>query len=320
MGYSKQALHLRKPEVVELPRLSDRISYLYVDYAKVTQDQTGVIATQEMEGELRTLRIPVAALGFLLLGPGTSVSVPAMISIHRAGTVVVFSGESGMTGFAAARPLTDRADWVQAQARCWVDPDSRLGAARTLYHHQFGDLGLDPDTPLRVLRGIEGAKVRSLYQTLAKKHRLGRWHRESDSEKCDDPVNPLLNLGSSILYGAALTAVSALGLSPGLGFIHNGAANALLFDLADLHKAKSSIPLAFAASQRGDSTAYLRTEMRRYLVEHHVMEGMLMVLSEVLAEHLAPAEGRRDTLTGDDGPVPGHANYAATPAVEELES
>ena len=272
MGYSRHALSLRKIRTIELPRLSDRISYLYLDRSRITQDNTGVIAVQEGESETHTLRIPVASIGFLLLGPGTSLTGPAIISLHRAGTVVVFTSEGGMTGFATARPLTGRADWTQAQARCWVDPEARLAAARLLYARQFGEPVADPDVPLRVLRGIEGARVRSQYQSLSRKHHLGSWKRESDPDKHSDPVNPLLNLGSSILYGAALTAVSALGLSPGLGFIHNGAANALLFDLADIHKTRSSIPLAFASSQRHDGSAHLRTEMRRYLFRNVACE------------------------------------------------
>lgn len=310
MGYSRHALNLRKLRTIELPRLSDRISYLYLDRARITQDQTRVIAIQEGDAATQTLRIPVATIGFLLLGPGTSVSGPAIISLHRAGTVVVFTSEGGMTGFATARPLTGRADWIQAQARCWVDPEARLAAARQLYARQFNEPETEPEIPLRVLRGVEGARVRSLYRSLSRKNHLGSWKRETDPEKHTDPVNPLLNLGSAILYGAALTAVSALGLSPGLGFIHNGASNALLFDLADIHKSRSSIPLAFASSQRPDGPARLRTEMRRYLFEHDVMEGMLTVLVDILVDHLAPAEGRRDTLIDEAGWVEGHTDHA----------
>jgi CRISPR-associated protein Cas1 len=310
MGYSEQALNLRKLRTIELPRLSDRISYLYLDMARIVQDQTGVIAIQEGDTNTQILHIPIASLGFLLLGPGTSVSAPAMISLHRAGTVVVFTSEGGMTGFATARPLTGRADWAQAQARCWVDHDARLGAARLLYAKQFNESEAQSDVPLRVLRGIEGAKVRSLYQTLARKHHLRSWKRETDPEKYDDPVNPLLNLGSAILYGAALTAVSALGLNPGLGFIHNGASNALLFDLADIHKTRSSIPLAFASAFRPDGPAFLRREMRRYLFEQDVMEDLIDTLIDVLSDHLAPTEGRDDTLTDEQGSVRGHFNYA----------
>lgn len=310
MGYSQNALDLRKLRTIELPRLSDRISYLYFDRTRIIQDRTGVIAIQESDGATRIIRIPIASIGFLLLGPGTSISAPAAISLHRAGTVVMFTSEGGVTGFAMARPLTGRADWMQAQARCWVNPEARLLAAKKLYARQFNDENIDPEIPLRVLRGIEGSRVKTLYQNLSKKHHLKAWRRETDPEKYTDPVNPLLNLGSAILYGAALTAVGALGLTPSLGFIHNGASNALFFDLADIYKTHSSIPLAFSCSQYPDGSARLRTEMRRYLFEHNVMEAMLDLLVDILFDYLEPAENRRgDKLTDESGFVDGHTNY-----------
>ena len=318
MGYSTGALDLRKPRVIDLPRLSDRISYLYVDYARVIQDRTGVVAVQEIGASTQVLRIPVATVGFLLLGPGTSVSAPAMISLHRAGTTVVFTSSQGVSGFASARPLTGRADWLQAQARCWASGGSRLAAARVLYEIQFEQLDMEPDTPLRILRGIEGAHVRNLYKSLAKQYHVRAWRRESDPDKANDAVNPLLNLGGSILYGAASTAVNALGLSPGLGFIHNGASNALLFDLADLYKSRSSIPLAFSCAARSNPEAALRTEMRRFLFENDVLDALIKVLCTILEPHLGPVEGRGDTLTDDQNVVAGHINYA--PSEQALDS
>jgi CRISPR-associated protein Cas1 len=310
MGYSTSALELRKPRVIELPRLGHRISYLYIDYARITQDRTGVIAIQEEDGKNQMLRIPIASIGFILLGPGTSVTTPAMISLHRAGTTVVFTSSHGVSGFAMAKPLTGRADWVQAQARCWSSETGRLAAARSLYEIQLGALDMDTDTPLRVLRGIEGSRVRSLYKTLAKQYRLGKWQRETDPEKYSDPVNPLLNLGGAILYGAATSAVGALGMSPSLGFIHNGATNALLFDLADIYKHRSSIPLAFMCAKQADPAAALRAEMRKFLYEKDVLDSLIKVLCTILEPHLGPAERARDSLIDDSGAVPGHVNYS----------
>ena len=310
MGYSADALTLRKPKVIELPLLRDRISFLYLDFARVIQERTGVVAVQEGNGGEVALRLPVASIGFLLLGPGTSISAQAMISLHRAGTAVIFTSSQGVTSFALARPLTGRADWAQAQARCWASEESRLAAARVLYEIKLEGLDLEPGTSLKVMRGIEGAYTRRLYQRLAGEQKLVRWRRETDPEKYDDPVNPLLNLGSAILYGAATTAVSALDLSPSLGFIHNGAVSALLFDLADLYKTKSSIPIAFKVSRHPDPAASLRREMRQFLVQHNVLDSMLQTLSVVLSPHLGPAELRRDTLTSDSGVVAGHTNYS----------
>jgi CRISPR-associated protein Cas1 len=39
--------------------------------------------------------------------------------------------------------------------------------------------------------------------------------------------------------------IVALGLAPGLGFVHAGHALSFVFDIADLYKAEISIPIAF---------------------------------------------------------------------------
>ena len=120
MPYSGPALSLRKPKVIELPRLGERISYIYLEYSQVHQDSTGVIATQGEGKNKETLVIPIASIGFLLMGPGTSISTPAAISLHRAGTIVIFSSLGGATGFAAATPLTGRGEWAHAIRDCGI--------------------------------------------------------------------------------------------------------------------------------------------------------------------------------------------------------
>ena len=310
MPYSGPALSLRKPKVIELPRLGERISYIYLEYSQVHQDSTGVIATQGEGKNKETLVIPIASIGFLLMGPGTSISTPAAISLHRAGTIVIFSSLGGATGFAAATPLTGRGEWAHAQARAWANLESRLSIARVFYERQFPELNFEPNTPLQVLRGLEGSQVRALYKTLSVKAKMPSWKRESTSDKQTDAVNPLLNLGSAILYGAATSAVSALGLNSALGFIHSGAMGALLFDLADIHKPHSSIPLAFRFCKYDKPAPMFRAAMREYLYEEKVLEGMLTLLVEVLTPYL-DSHSKEDTLITDDTTaVPGHQNHS----------
>jgi len=294
--------------VVELPRLGERITFLHLDLMRVTQSETGVVASWDGEGGTRTVEVPVGSLAVLLLGPGCSVSMPALTSLHRAGTTVVMSDASGMAGYGSAFPLSSRAQWVQAQARMWVDPGARLAAARVVYAAQFPQMAKLGDVPLKVMRGMEGQQVRALYRQHAAASRLKGWKRETDSGKSRDPVNPLLNLGNSILYGAAAAACSALGVSPGLGVIHEGSSSALLFDLADVHKPRSSIPLAFAAARQRESAKWLRSRMRDYLVESVVLESMVELLCTMLTPHVRAAS--KDLLfDGDGNSVEGHRAY-----------
>lgn len=58
----------------ELPRFGNRISYLYVQHARIEQDERA-IAIHEPDG---TTQVPIAALAVLMLGPGTTLTHAAV--------------------------------------------------------------------------------------------------------------------------------------------------------------------------------------------------------------------------------------------------
>jgi CRISP-associated protein Cas1 len=67
--------------------------------------------------------------------------------------------------------------------------------------------------------------------------------------------------------------IVALGLAPGLGFVHTGHALSFVFDIADLYKAEISIPIAFDIAAR--DVADIGAETRR-AVRDHVKDGHLL--------------------------------------------
>lgn len=297
MGWSEEALSLRRPTVVELPRAADRISFLFLDRAKVWQDDTGVKAVHE---DASILSIPVAGLSTLMLGPGCSITTPAMTTLHRAGCSITVVDGAGTTAVVPGRRLSTRARWSEAQATVWADHDLRVLAARQLYRSRFGEDVMPEGAPLNVMRGVEGRLVRRAYGQAAKQAGLKKWRRDTASE---DPANRLLNLANSILYGAALAATSALGLNPALGFVHEGAADALLFDLADNDKATTSIPTAFACAQlpAEDQARELRRRMRGHIHRKRVIAQHLKLLDVLLGGHARTDAGdvAGDRLIGE---------------------
>jgi len=58
---------IKKPELQALPRVTDRITFLYVEHSKINK-QDGAITVTDNRG---IIRIPSAIVGVLLLGPGT---------------------------------------------------------------------------------------------------------------------------------------------------------------------------------------------------------------------------------------------------------
>jgi hypothetical protein len=82
-----------------------------------------------------------------------------------------------------------------------------------------------------------------------------------------------------------------------------------LFDLADMQKTRSSIPIAFAAARHSDPAGQVRRQMRQYLTRQRVLRHDLELLLELLDPHLETDRG--DVLL-DDGehPVAAGKNFA----------
>ena len=99
-----------------------------------------------------------------------------------------------------------------------------------------------------------------------------------------DPVNQALSAGNVCLYGLAAAVIAALGLSPGLGFVHVGHTLSFAYDIADLYKAETSIPLAFALGSKHppEIGSEMRRQMRDVFAKTHLIERMVKDIKTLL--------------------------------------
>src|SRR5690625_7758802 len=79
----------KKPERQELGRVSDRISFIYVEHARINR-QDSAIQVVDYRG---IINIPVALVSVLLLGPGVDVTHRAMELMGDSSLAVVWVGE-----------------------------------------------------------------------------------------------------------------------------------------------------------------------------------------------------------------------------------
>ena len=68
-----------------------------------------------------------------------------------------------------AKPEAPRADRLLHQARLALDPDARLNVVRKMYDMRFGEAAPQRRS-IDQLRGIEGARVKRLYEVLARQY------------------------------------------------------------------------------------------------------------------------------------------------------
>ncbi|MDU6098074.1 type I-E CRISPR-associated endonuclease Cas1e [Peptoniphilus harei] len=232
----------KKPELTELPRIEDRVSFIYVEHAKINR-QDGALTVMDSKG---LVRIPAAIIGILLLGPGTDISHRAVELLGDTGTSIIWVGERGVRFYANGRPLAHSTKYLEKQAVLFSNRNTRLLVARKMYQIRFPGEDVMKLT-MQQLRGREGARIRNIYRQEAKRYEIDWTKRDYDPDNYEDgsPVNKALSAANVALYGICHSVIVALGMSPGLGFVHTGHDKSFVYDIADLYKAEYTIPLAF---------------------------------------------------------------------------
>lgn len=237
----------KKTALNDLPKISDRVSFFYIEHAKINRHD-GAITVADYRG---TVKIPAAMIGVLLLGPGTDISHRAVELIGETGTSIVWVGERGVRNYAHGRALAHSTKFLENQAKLVSNNRSRLSVARKMYQLRFKDEDVSKLT-MQQLRGREGARIRRIYRLTAEKYNLVWTKRSYDVDNFDEgsTVNKALSVANVALYGLVHSIVSALGLSPGLGFVHTGHDLSFVYDIADLYKAELTIPIAFEVASQ----------------------------------------------------------------------
>lgn len=257
--------------VGQLARVSDRITFLYLERAVVHRDQNAITVTDERG----VVHVPAATIACVLLGPGTNITHQAMMLLADSGTSIVWVGEEGVRYYCHGRPLARTSRLLDAQAQLVSNQSSRLAVARQMYEMRFPGEDVSKLT-MQQLRGREGARVRKAYRACAEEFGVewrSRSYKSDDFDASDD-LNQALSAATACLYGVVHAVVVALGCTPGLGFIHTGHDRSFVFDVADLYKVEIAVPVAFSVVARGswdDLGAEVRRAMRDRIHEERLL-------------------------------------------------
>lgn len=281
------------PPLKPIP-IKDRLSILFVekghldvlDGAFVVVDKTGV----------RTL-VPIGGIACLMLEPGTRVSHAAAALAARVGTLLVWVGEAGVRLYSSGQPGGARADRLLYQAKLALDENLRLKVVRKMYAIRFGE---EPPARRSVeqLRGIEGARVRETYKIIARQYGVEWKARNYDTQDWDkgDLPNRCLSAATACLYGVTEAAVLAAGYAPAIGFIHTGKPLSFVYDVADVYKFETVVPIAFriAARKPNSPEKEVRLGCRDIFRSSNLLERIIPGIEEMLSageiERPAPPE------------------------------
>jgi CRISPR-associated protein Cas1 len=200
------------------------------------------------------------------------------------------------------------------QAKLALDDQARLKVVRKMYELRFGEKPPERRS-VEQLRGIEGARVKKTYDNLAKRYGVqwtGRRYDPTDWDTSDTP-NLCLSAATACLYGITEAAVLAAGYAPAVAFIHSGKPLSFVYDIADIVKFESVVPIAFQIAARAPNNAEraVRLACRDTFLQTKLLGKLIPLIEDVLAaggmqppeppeESVAPAIPETDRL-GDVG-------------------
>jgi CRISPR-associated protein Cas1 len=263
--------------------MKERVSILFIEYGQIDV-LDGSFVVIDKNG-IRT-HIPVGSIACLMLEPGTRVSHAAAALAARVGTLLVWVGEAGVRLYASGQPGGARADRLLYQAKLALDETARLKVVRKMYELRFGENAPERRS-VEQLRGIEGVRVRKMYELLAKRHGL-RWEkRQYDPNNWDrsDLLNRCVSAANACLYGITEAAVLAAGYAPAVGFIHTGKPLSFVYDIADIFKFDTVVPLAFriAAKKSEGPERQVRLACRDVFRQQKVLGRIIPMIEQVLS-------------------------------------
>lgn len=270
------------PPLKPIP-IKERLSVLFVERCQLDM-LDGAFVAVDQHG-VRT-HIPVGGVACLMLEPGVRVSHAACALAARVGTLLVWIGEGGVRVYSSGQPGGARADRLLYQAKLALDDDARLKVVRAMYAYRFGE---EPPQRRSVeqLRGIEGARVRASSQLLARQFGVDWKARNYDRDDWDaaDIPNRCLSAATACLYGVTEAAVLAAGYAPAIGFIHTGKALSFVYDIADLYKFETVVPIAFAVAAKpvANVEREVRIRCRDAFRQSKLLERIIPDIETVLA-------------------------------------
>jgi len=264
--------------------LKERISLLFIEHGRIdVLDGAFVIVTKD---GTRT-HLPIGGVACLMLEPGTRVSHAAVALAARVGTLLVWIGEGGVRLYAAGQPGGARSDRLLYQAKLALDDELRLKVVRKMYQMRFKEVA-PARRSVEQLRGIEGARVRKIYQLMAQQYHVEWKKRDYDVEAWDssDLANRCLSSATACLYGVTEAAILAAGYAPAIGFVHTGKPLSFVYDIADLVKFDTVVPIAFQIAgkkQFVNAEREVRLRCRDMFRQSKLLEKLIPMIEEVLA-------------------------------------
>ena len=233
-----------KPPLETLTPAKERWTPIYLEHGRLEVDDSSV---KWIGADRTVLRIPVATVSALMLGPGTTVTHAAIRACADCNTPVCWVGAEGMRFYAVGVTPTHDNKRARKQAALYASKKNREKIARRMFTMRFGDEVSVEGKTVKNLMGMEGQRVKNLYVAMGQKYGVtwkGRNYNPNNWMVADQ-LNKAISTANASLYALTTAVVTSMGYLPQLGFIHSAGTLPFVFDIADIYKPETTLEAAF---------------------------------------------------------------------------
>ena len=266
-----------------LPQVKDKYPFLFLEHGRLEIDDSSV---KWIDCDANVVQIPCATVNTILLGPGTSITHEAVRVLEASNCTVCWVGEDSLLFYAVGQSPTSNTRNLRKQMQLSFDPIKSVEVARRMFAYRFPKLKLK-DKTVKEMMGMEGYRVREMYDQKAQKYGVGWKGRCYVPGKFElgDTTNKLLTSANAALYAILSSAIYSMGYSPHIGFIHSGSPLPFVYDMADLYKEYLCIDLAFSLTLEiagKYDRLKIASKFRNRVVEMDLLKKISLDIEEIL--------------------------------------
>ncbi|SDO20375.1 CRISPR-associated protein, Cas1 family [Filomicrobium insigne] len=274
---------------------SDRHGLIFLDRGRL-EVEDGCLRFMTAGGgmlDAGDYQIPHQSVSIVLLGPGSSVTHDALRILAAHGCALAAIGNDGVRFYTAPPLLPDTSALARRQVTLWASSQQRIAVARQMYAIRFGE-EVKART-IEMLRGMEGARLKRLYELTAQKYGVpwhGRRYDRANPNATDVP-NQAINHAASAVEAAAAIAVASTATIPQLGFVHEDSGQSFVLDIADLVRHDVTLPIAFGAAkqfmknERENLERLVRTRAAEIFNREQVVARLIEHIKTLLEEQVS---------------------------------
>ncbi len=270
------------PPIETLTPAKERWTPVYLEHGRLEVDDASV---KWIGADRTVIRLPVATLSAIMLGPGTMVTHAAIKACSQCNTPLCWIGADGLRFYAfGAAPTHDNAR-ARHQAAVHANKARRLEVANRMFSIRFGGEDVSA-VSINNLMAMEGRRVKALYAELGARYGVTWRGRDYNANNWHlaDGINRAISAANAALYALTTAVVCSMGYLPQLGFVHSAGTMPFVFDMADLYKTETTLEAAFQtlATNPQATEHEVLTRLKALLEERRIVQRLPVDLDALL--------------------------------------